>query len=62
MLDALAMQLRAELRTHADKDKSSTDKYLKAMSLVESHRIKTQKNVNPQLAMAVLAVDVAEVL
>ena len=62
MLDALAMRLRAELRTSADKDKSSTDKYLKAMSLVESHRIKTQKNVNPQLAMAVLAADVAEIL
>ncbi len=62
MLDALAMQLRAELRTYADKDKSSIDKYLRAISQVESQRTKTQKNVNPQLAMAVLATDVAEIL
>ena len=62
MLDALAMQLRAELQTYVDKDKTSIDKYLKAMNLVESHRIKTQKNVNPQLAMAVLAAEVAEIL
>jgi hypothetical protein len=62
MLDALARQLRAELRTRVDEDKSSIDKYLKAINLVESQRIKTQKNVNPQLAMAVLAVEVAEVL
>jgi DNA polymerase-3 subunit delta' len=62
MLDALARQLRTELRTYADEDESSINKYLKAINLVESQRTKTQKNVNPQLAMAVLAVDVAEVL
>jgi len=62
MLDALAMQLKAELQTYADKDKSNIGKHLSAMNLVERHRTKTQKNVNPQLAMAVLAADVAEIL
>ena len=55
MLDALAVQLRIELRTGAEKDKPFVGNYLRALKLVEEHRASTQRNVNPQLSMAVLA-------
>ena len=55
MLDALAVQLRSELRGGVDHDKPNVDNYLKALKLVEEHRASTQRNVNPQLSMAVLA-------
>ncbi len=62
MLDALAVQLRVELRTGADGDKPFVGNYLKALKLVEAHRASTQRNVNPQLSMAVLASSLGDTL
>jgi hypothetical protein len=55
MLDALAVQLRNELRNVADGDKPFVSNHIRALKLVEEHRASTQRNVNPQLSMAVLA-------
>ncbi len=62
MLDALAVQLRGELRTGADGDKPFVGNYLRALKLVEEHRASTQRNVNPQLSIAVLASGLSETL
>ena len=59
---ALAMQLRIELRTGADGDKPFVGNYLRALKLVEEHRASTQRNVNPQLSMAVLACNLSDSL
>ena len=56
------MKVRIELRTYAGNNKSSTDNYFIFFNATATTEIYTQKNVNPQLAMAVLAADVAEVL
>ena len=55
MLDALAVQLQSELRAGAFGDNPFVDNHLRAIKLVEEHRASTQRNLNPQLAMAVLA-------
>ena len=60
MLDALAVELRSELQTGAGN--GNAGKYLEAVRLVEQHRATAQGNVNPQLALVVLASEMAEIL
>ena len=62
MLDALTIRLRSKLRRSAEQGAADTRSYLKAIGLIEAHRDRAKRNVNPQLAMAVLASEVAEVL
>ena len=62
MLDALTIRLRAKLRLSAEQGGANTRNYLEAIRLVEAHRDRAMRNVNPQLAMAVLASEVADVL
>ena len=62
MLDALAMQLQSELRAGAIGDNPIVDNHLRAIKLVEEHRASTQRNLNPQLAMAVLASSIGDSL
>lgn len=60
MLDALAIELRGELSGGAGP--STTDGVLQALRRVAECRTVAQGNVNPQLATAVLASDLAQVL
>ncbi len=62
MLDALTIRLRSTLRRSAEQGAADTGSYLDAIRLVEAHRDRAMRNVNPQLALAVLASEVAEVL
>ncbi len=62
MLDALTIRLRSKLRRSAEQGGADTGSYLKAIRLIETHRDRARRNVNPQLALAVLASEVAEVL
>jgi DNA polymerase-3 subunit delta' len=62
MLDALALELRTELQKELNDDELTVGRYLEAIRLVEKHRASTQQNLNPQLALAVLASGMAEVL
>ena len=62
MLDALAVQLQSELRAGAIGDNPIVDNHLRAIKLVEEHRASTQRNLNPQLAMAVLASSIGDSL
>ncbi|MCZ6915761.1 MAG: AAA family ATPase [Gemmatimonadetes bacterium] len=62
MLDALTIRLRSKLRRSAEQGGADTRNYLDAIRLVEAHRDRAMRNVNPQLALAVLASEVAEVL
>jgi DNA polymerase-3 subunit delta' len=62
MLDALALELRLELRRKVNDEQLTVDGYVEAIRLVEKHRAGTQQNLNPQLALAVLANGMAEVL
>jgi DNA polymerase-3 subunit delta' len=62
MLDALSLELRLELRQDLHDEELTVGGYLEAIRLVERHRAGTHKNLNPQLALAVLANGMAEVL
>jgi len=62
MLDALAVELRLELQKNIHDEQLTVDGYLEAIRLVEKHRAGTQQNLNPQLALAVLANGMAEAL
>lgn len=62
MLDALTVRLRSKLRGSAEQGGGDIRKYLQVIRLIEAHRDRAMRNVNPQLAMAVLASEVAEVL
>ncbi len=62
MLDQLAVQLRTKLRGLLQNGASGADKYLEAIRLVQRHRVETQRNLNPQVGLAVLASDMAAVL
>lgn len=56
MLDALAVQLRDELTAGADTgDLGTADRRARAVRRVEACRAEAQGNLNPQLALAVLA-------
>jgi DNA polymerase-3 subunit delta' len=62
MLDGLALELRTELSRELNDGELTVGKYIEAIRLVERHRAGTQQNLNPQVAMAVLASEVAKVL
>ena len=62
MLDQLAVQLRSKLRGLIQDGASGADRYLEAIRLVQRHRVETQRNLNPQVGVAVLASDMAAVL
>jgi DNA polymerase-3 subunit delta' len=62
MLDALALELRLELRKKAHDGQLTVGGHIEAIRLVEKYRAGTQQNLNPQLALAVLANGMAEVL
>ena len=55
MLDALALRLRAEIGAQASQSMASLRARVAALQAVESIRADAQGNVNPQLAMGVLA-------
>jgi DNA polymerase III subunit delta' len=60
MLDALSVRLRRRMTGIADGshgDAGDLDRYVRAMRVVEEHRSLAQGNVNPQVALAVLAGD-----
>lgn len=54
-LDALAVRLRTGLQAEADGDPLRLRRWLRALERVEAIREDAQANVNPQLALAVLA-------
>ncbi len=62
MLDALAVKLRRELREETERGGEGTSKRMKALQRVEATRTAAQGNVNPQLALAVLAEELGELL
>jgi DNA polymerase-3 subunit delta' len=63
-LDALAVRLRAELRSASDRDPAgdTVRRRVAALERVEAARAAAQGNVNPQLALAVLAGELGELL
>jgi DNA polymerase-3 subunit delta' len=62
LLDALAVRLRAGLADEAGQDESLMRARLEALRRVEETRASAQGNVNPQLALAVLASDLEHLL
>lgn len=56
-LDALAVRIRAGLETESQKGSAKLEQWLEALDRVETIRQDAQANVNPQLALAVLAQD-----
>jgi DNA polymerase-3 subunit delta' len=60
-LDALAVKLRDRLVAHASSGRP-VERSLKALRRVEETRAEAQGNANPQLAMAVLASDLEQLL
>lgn len=62
LLDQLAVQLRSKLQGILQDGASGADNYLEAIRLVQKHRVETQRNLNPQVGLAVLASDMAAVL
>lgn len=62
MLDALAVKLRQELREETGRSAEGTTGRMKALQRVEATRLAAQGNANPQLAMAVLAEELGELL
>lgn len=58
MLDALAMRLRGDLKEAARRGDREVRRHLKAVTQVETFRSEAQGNVNPQVALAVLASEV----
>lgn len=63
MLDALALRVRSELEeAAASYDQEGLSNYLSALDAVESTRAEAQGNVNPQLALAVLAQELEDQL
>jgi len=62
LLDALAVRLRAGLAEDAARDESRLTARLEALRRVEEARAAAQGNVNPQLALAVLASDLERLL
>jgi DNA polymerase-3 subunit delta' len=62
MLDQLAVQLRSKLHGVLQEGAPGAEDYLAAIRLVQRHRVGTQRNLNPQVGLAVLACDMAAVL
>ena len=62
MLDELSLQLRFKLQKLAEGGKPGNGNYLRAIRLVQEHREATQRNLNPQLGLAVLASELSVVL
>jgi len=62
LLDALAVRLRAGLEEAAGSEDTSLAGRLEALRCVEETRASAQGNVNPQLALAVLAGDLERLL
>jgi DNA polymerase-3 subunit delta' len=62
MLDALAVKLRQELQREAESGGAGTAQRLEALRHVEATRTAAQGNANPQLALAVLAEELGELL
>ena len=62
MLDALAVKLRRELREETGRAGEGTTKRMKALQRVEATRMAAQGNANPQLALAVLAEELGDLL
>jgi len=62
MLDALAVKLRDELREESGRSREGTKRRMKALRRVEATRAAAQGNANPQLALAVLAEELGELL
>jgi DNA polymerase-3 subunit delta' len=61
MLDALAVKLRDRLVRHSG-TADRLENWLEALRLVEETRATARRNVNPQLALAALAVDLERLL
>jgi DNA polymerase-3 subunit delta' len=62
MLDELSLQLRSQLQKLAEGGKQGNRSYLRAIRMVQQHREATQRNLNPQLGLAVLACELSVVL
>jgi DNA polymerase-3 subunit delta' len=58
MLDALAMHMRGDLQEAARSGTRDVRRHLEAVTKVEKCRSEAQGNVNPQVALAVLAAEV----
>lgn len=62
MLDALAVRLRRELRDAGGRPGDSVAQRMRALQRVEATRVAAQGNVNPQLALSVLAAELEALL
>lgn len=60
LLDALATRMHTEIRRRTTDGGKDIRKPLQALQIVDYHRIRASGNVNPQLALAVLARELGE--
>jgi DNA polymerase-3 subunit delta' len=60
LLDALSARMRGKLAEGAEAGSPDLAKPLQALKIIDSHRIFTRQNVNPQLALAVMATELSK--